>query len=152
MWFGLKVISMYMWTLFFMMPSFVSQSCFLLGSLLLCYFAASPHSVPVSCNFLSLTSFFFYWETSSKSVLSSCNGSCQNTSIWHQVSVWTVMTIFLFAVAVSWLSIFLVCCSLDIIKLSSKIPLEGLSVYFLLCKRSIPCKVVYCNLSGNRSR
>lgn len=126
--------------------------CFLLGSLLLCYFAASPHSLPVCCTFLSLTIYFFYWETSSKSVLSSSDGSCQNTSIWHQVFVWTVMTICLFAVAVSWLSVFLVCYSLVIIKLSTKIPFEGLWVYFLLCKRSIPCKVVYCNLSGNRSR
>jgi len=121
-WFGLKVISMYMWTLFFMMPSFVSQSCFHLGSLLLCYFAATPHSVPVCCTFLSLTSYFFYWETSSKSVLSSSDGSCRNVSIWCQVFVWTVMTIFLFAVAVSWLSVLLICYSLDIIKLNTKIP------------------------------
>ena len=107
-WFGLKVISMYMWTLFFMKPSFVFYSCFLLGSLLLCYFAATPHSVPVCCTFLSLTSCFFYWETSYNSVLSSSEGSCQNISMWYQDFVWTVMTIFLFAVAVSWLSVFLI--------------------------------------------
>jgi hypothetical protein len=140
-----------MWTLFFMMPSFVSLSCFLLGSLLLCYFAATSYPVPVCCTFLSLTSYFFYWETVSKSVLSSYEGSCQNICIWYQV-FWTVMTIFLFAVAVSWLSVFLICYSLDIIKLSTKIPFEGFSVYFLLCKRSVPSKDVYCNLSGNRSR
>jgi hypothetical protein len=129
-WFGLKVVSMYVRTLFFKMPSLVSQSCFLLRSLLLCPFAATPHSVPVFCTFLSLTSYFFYWETNSKSVLSSSEGSCQNVSIWYQVFVLTVMTIFLFAVAVSWLSVFLICYSLDIAELSTKISFEGLSVYW----------------------
>lgn len=152
MWFELKAISMYMWTLFLMIPSFVSHSCFLLGSVLLYYFAATPHSVPVCYTFLSLRSYFFYWETSSKSVLSSSEGSYQNISIWYQVFIWTVMTIFLIAVAVSWQSVFLICYSLDIIKLNTKVPFEGLSFYFLLCKRSVPCKVVYCNLSENKSR
>jgi hypothetical protein len=145
-WFVLKVISMYMWIMFFMMSCLVSQSCFLLGSLVLCSFAATPHSLPVCYLFLSLTSYFFYWETSSNSVLSSSEGSCQKISILYQDFVWTVMTIFLFAVAVSWLSVFLICCSLDIIKLSTKIPIEGLSVYFLLCERSVHCKagIVIC--------